>query len=144
MGLNRALVDRARRVYEEEQPEAWVEGEPVTEVKHGPWFRVRVEVGRPSEQRPANTGTRFLDGDATLMMGMRYEDSVYGLVIDADGRFRAFGADDKLEVVASGGAESFVWHVNTGVEPIRKRRTVIGFQCGLRRAEAPTAAELVR
>lgn len=136
MGLNTALVDLGRRVFEQEQPGAWTEGEPEMDVRHGPWFRCRLTVHEPREQQPQGRyAYSFLAGDAELMFGVR--DSEGGFLVDETGAFTAFDADDQIEV-QSGDLGTRVWAVNTGVEPIRKKRRVIGYRCGLTRVDEPT------
>lgn len=137
MSLNSALVDRARRVYSSEQPGDWGEGEPSFDKDlRGPWFRARLTVHEPREQSPQGRGGYvFLQGDAELLFGVR--DLEGGRMADETGQFRAWESDDALEV-ASANLGTRIWQINTGVEPIRKKRTVIGYKVGLVRVDDVT------
>lgn len=138
MSLNSALVDEARRVYTEEQPSDWTEEGPTMSEKHGPWFRCRLTVHQPREQTQVQRGAyQFLQGDAELLFGVR--DTEGNLLADVDGRFVAFDVDDKMEV-ASRDLGTNVWQINTGVEPLRKKRRVIGYRIGLARISEPDVA----
>jgi hypothetical protein len=140
--FNSFLIDRARRVFEEQQPTGaseWVEGEPrfSDTPKHGPWFRARLTVREPREDAPQGRGYRYLEGDAELMLGTR--DLEGGYLADPDGRFVGFDADDRVEVITKGGELSELWLVNTGAEPIRKvRGRLLGFKVGLNRVRDVT------
>ncbi|HTE60772.1 MAG TPA: hypothetical protein VK631_10515, partial [Solirubrobacteraceae bacterium] len=79
MGLNKALVDEARRVYEEEDApepvfsggewsESWEEGEPDATQRRGPWFKVRLTINQPTEAaRTYRNRVPVLEGDAELL-----------------------------------------------------------------------------
>jgi hypothetical protein len=135
MSLNSALVDEARRVYQEQDPTGWNEDGPTFITKHGPWFRCRLTVHQPREQMPAGRGVYiFLEGDAELLFGVR--DREGGFMAAPDGTFNAFDVDDQLEVV-SADLGTRIWYVNTGPEPLRKKRRVIGYRVGLRMVSEP-------
>lgn len=138
MAFTSFLIDQARRRYEEQSPsESWGEGEPAYETKHGPWFRARITVREPREDAPPGTGYRYLAGDAELLFGIA--DLEGGRLVDADGRFIAFGSDDLLEVMRKGSERVDVWRINTGVEPIRRvRGKLLGFKVGLTREDDAT------
>jgi hypothetical protein len=126
------LIDQARRVYSEQAPTDWGEGEPEYTVKHGPWFRARLTVREPREEAPVGRGYRYLAGDAELMFGTR--DMEGGYLVDENGRLQAFESDDQLEVLTKGSVEPELWGINTGAEPIRKvRGRLLGFKMGLTR-----------
>lgn len=135
MSLNVALVDQARRVFTAQDPADDWEEEPGYGDKTGPWFRARLTVHQPREQNDSGRGYRFLQGDAELMFGVR--DAEGGFMADETGRFVAFEADDAIEV-ASRDLGTQRWNLATGVEPIRKKRRVIGYRVGLQRSEEPS------
>lgn len=136
MPFNGFLIDQARRVYEREQPtgpDEWEEGEPRFDDRpnHGPWFRARLTIREPREEATGR-GYRYLEGDAELMVGLR--DLEGGFLVDPDGRFVGFDADDQVEVLPKGAERPELWSVNTGMEPIRKvRGKLLGFRVGLNR-----------
>jgi hypothetical protein len=133
MALARALVDRARRVYEQQAPQNWTEEGPPMVEKHGPWFRCRLTEHQPSEQVPSGRGVyTFLEGDAELLFGTT--DLEGGSLRSPDGEFEGFDVDDQVQV-ESADLGTRLWQVHTGAEPIRKRRRVIGYRVGLRRVE---------
>src|SRR4051812_28274264 len=102
MALTTFLIDRARRVYQEQDPTAWDEEGPTFQERRGPWFRCRLTETEPRQQVPSGRGVYvYLEGDAELLVGMR--DTEGGKLADSNGRFTAFDADDKLEVVKKGG-----------------------------------------
>jgi hypothetical protein len=124
------LIDQARRVYSEQAPTPWGEGEPEYRVKHGPWFRCRLTIREPREEAPAERGYRYLAGDAELLLGLR--DLEGGSLVDEDGTLSAFDADDQLEVAVKGSASAALWGISTGAEPIRRvRGKLLGFKVGL-------------
>lgn len=126
MALGAALVDRARvvrraptaRKVEGVSEVAWVEG---------PWFKARLSLtaGQPG---PADGSRARRQGDTpALMVGVR---DLAGDVIEwLDGE--AFV--DVLSV-SQGMAEPVRYRVNGDPTPIRKKRTVIGYEVSLARA----------
>lgn len=132
------LIDRARRVFDEQEPTEWNEDGPEFAEKHGPWFRVRLTVREPRETAPSGRGAYvYLEGDAELLVGTR--DLEGGYLVDLSGRFTGFGVDDRLEVVTKRSEDGEVWEINTGPEPIRKvRGRLLGFKVGLRRQQEPS------
>lgn len=130
MAFTTFLIDQARRVYQEQAPTPWGEGEPEYRVKHGPWFRCRLTVREPREEAPPGRGYRYLAGDAELLLGVR--DLEGGALVDENGTLVAFDADDQLEVMVKRSSASELWGVNTGGEPIRRvRGKLLGFKVGL-------------
>jgi hypothetical protein len=124
------LIDQARRVYQEQAPTPWGEGEPEYRTKHGPWFRARLTVREPREEAPAGRGYRYLAGDAELLVGTR--DLEGGSLVNENGGLVAFDADDQLEVTVKGSQAAELWGINTGAEPIRRvRGQLLGFKVGL-------------
>lgn len=126
------LIDQARRVYQEQQPGPWGEGEPQYTEKHGPWFRCRLTVHEAREEAPPERGYRYLAGDAELLVGTR--DLEGGQLVNVDGVWVGFDSDDTVEVRTKGGERSERWNINTGMEPIRRvRGKLLGFKVGLNR-----------
>lgn len=150
MNVGRFLKDEARRVYYEQLPggggslpgddDEWIDGEPAApgggadayERRHGPWFKALLTVQQPRQFAPSGRGVYVpLEGDAELMLGIR--DTEGNLFTNPDGEFVAFDADDRIEVKSKQLGRG-VWHVNTGVEPLRTvRGPVVGWRVGLKR-----------
>jgi hypothetical protein len=159
MNVGRFLKDEARRVYWLTTPggdgslpgddDEWIDGEPVTPDddgdgdeepghtrRHGPWFKALLTIQQPRQFAPSGRGVYVpLEGDAELMIGVR--DAEGNPFVDAEGEFRAFGSDDRIEV-RSKQLGTAVWEVNTGVEPLRTvRGPVVGWRVGLKRYMEP-------
>jgi hypothetical protein len=135
VGLNRALVDRARRVYSAEDPAGtWQEGAPPGDQRAGPWFKVRL---RP--QSASNTGgdnsAQYVDERARLLIGLRYLD---GAPLVVAGEFVGFDADDWLEI-ESAELGAGRWKAQAAAKPMRRRKSLVGFRVELVR---PREAEV--
>lgn len=123
MAFGTALVDRARIVREEPQPRK-VEGRTIFSTVTYPWFRARLTIGaRPRTADPTGGRTR-VESRPTLMYALR----------DESGEPVALDAEDQVEVESVGQA-SGLWRLDGQPQPIRKRRTVIGYEVTLRRVE---------
>jgi hypothetical protein len=149
MSLRRACVDKARAVYDVEDPaQPWIEGEPWAEQQLGPWFRCRLTVQQPTEgtgvagmRGMAARGYHRMEGEAHLLLLPVYEDG--SSLTDGRpgvGEFLAFDDMMMLQVISEASADE-LWHVSTGIQPIRKLKRVIGFEVGLRRAREPRVVE---
>jgi hypothetical protein len=139
-------VDQARAVYEvEDVTQPWIEGEPESQQELGPWFACRLTVAEPTEgtgiagmRGLAGRGYHRLEGTAKLLMlnvfvdGSSVTDDTPGI-----GHFIAFDDGMMLQVKSTASPDE-VWHVASGIMPIRKKRgRAIGYQCELRRAREP-------
>jgi hypothetical protein len=124
MALGSALVDRARIVRNRPQPQR-VDGRTEFAKVSSSWFRCRLTVPARPRNRQGNV-TRS-ESHPTLL----YE------VKNADGDPVGLTGDDEVEVVAAElGDAAGLFKVDGEPEPLRKRRTVIGFQVPLKRIEA--------
>lgn len=123
MALGAALVDRARRVTKEAST-VRVEGTtPMAEVRSA-WFRCRLFLGGDRESQGE---------DGSYVRSVRGPTLLYG-VRDADGAVLDVGYDEKLEVESAQLGDA-LWRVAGEPEPLRKRRTVIGYQVTLERVQ---------
>jgi hypothetical protein len=128
MGLTGALVDRARTV-ESRRSGRRVEGRTVFRPVAGTWFKARLELPQGSET-DAPTGARTVIVQPTLMFATR----------DSDGQPVEVTNQKRVEVDSAQLGRT-VWDVIADPQPIRKRRTVIGWQAPLRRVEMHEAEE---
>lgn len=134
MSLNRALVDRARRVYTREDPSTpWREGSPDAVRAYGPWVRVRF---RRQVESEAGNGVQ-VNEEGALLIGLKDERGVPTYVA---GRFIAWDADDMVQIRSAEG-EDELWSVSSGVRPLRRRKGFVGFRCTIRAAREATVAE---
>ncbi len=152
MPLKAALVDRARAVYNvEDTAGQWTEGQPPATLEVGPWFPCRLSLLPPrrtySRAGQASAGEaggyERSEGAATLIFGTRYEDD--SSLTDGEpgeGHFLAFELSDRLEVESLADAHR-IWWVDTALEPLRKKRKVIGWSVNLRHALEPQVLEAV-
>lgn len=139
MGLPRALVDRARRVYTREDPNTpWHEGQPHAEEAYGPWFACRF---RPQVKNrvdvPDRGGYRYVDETARLLIGNTYEDGTP--LVDTDDPTDFIDADDMVEVQSELGTHRFFVNGAPGV--LRRRRGVVGYTLEIRRARETEVQE---
>lgn len=121
MGLGGALVDRARPVRRTDAG-LRVEGRTQYGEAKGPWFRCRLELPAAGEQGAAPTGVRPVLTEPTLMYEPR----------DEEGDPLHLTNQERVEVV-SRELGSELWELTGDPQPIRKRRTLIGWQAQLRR-----------
>jgi hypothetical protein len=134
VGLDRALVDRARRVYNREDPTgAWREGQPKGEEALGAWVPVRM---RRQDESEADNQVRVQE-QGGLLIALYYEDGITPTYEGA--RFSAWDADDMVEVEYEGSTER--WYVASGVRPLRRREGFVGFRCSLRQAREASVTE---
>lgn len=88
----------------------------------GPWFKARLEVTQAQE---GNFGQRRRATQRpSLMCGIR----------DEDGNTVSFGAQDQIEVDSPQLGRA-LWQVTSEPAPMRKKRTVIGWEVALARPE---------
>jgi hypothetical protein len=121
MGLGGALVDRARPV-RRAAAGLRVEGRTQYGEARGPWFRCRLELPAAAEQGGVPTGVRPVPTSPTLLYETR----------DEEGDPLRLTNQERLEVVSKElGSEE--WEITGDPQPIRKRRTLIGWQASLRR-----------
>lgn len=130
MGLNSALVDRAR-VLRENPTATKVEGSTVFDpAPHvGAWFRCRLEPALANEATGPG-GFKTVTKSPVMMYGIK----------DSAGAPIALDNEDKVEVDAPRfaqtlGADRTVWLVTQDPEPMPKKRRVIGHQVQLQRVE---------
>lgn len=121
MGLGAALVDRARPL-RKEPTTARVEGTTRVAWTTHEWFRARLFLGGDAEGEAPQSNHKRVLRTPTLLCG-RADSSGAALVIQHD---------DRLEVDSAQLGRA-VWEVTGEPEPLRKRRTVIGYQLTLRR-----------
>jgi hypothetical protein len=122
VGLNAALVDRARAVRLTPVPEK-VEGKTISGVTVSAWFRARLELPAGGESGGPGDRQRVVVSP-TLMCGVR--DSLGGLI--------AFNARDQIEVDSRQLGHA-LWEATQDPSPIRKKRRVIGWEVALTRVE---------
>ena len=131
MGLGSACVDRARPV-RRAAAGLRVEGRTQYGETKGPWFHCRLELPAAGEQAGGVTGMRPVITEPTLMYVPR----------DEEGDELHLTNQDRLEVVSRElGSED--WELTGDPQPIRKKRTLIGWQAALKRVaihEADTPA----
>lgn len=130
MGLGSALVDRARIVRNETATRSRVEGSSVVEHVDGNWFRARLELPQGSEGMAPEQGRKRAVRAPTLMFELYDEENL---------EVRLVGSD--YVQVESEQFGLTTWQVEGDPQPIRKLRTVLGYQASLRKAEQ---RELVR
>jgi hypothetical protein len=123
MGLNAALVDRARPV-RKASAGIRVGGTHRYAGVRGDWFRCRLELGPAGLDNTA---------PATHRKGTRGPSAMLAL-LDERSEPVAVSVEDRLEIDSPNLGQS-LWDVIENPEPIRKKRRVIGWQVRLRRVE---------
>lgn len=121
MALTAALVDRARPV-ERRRSGRRVEGRTVFGEARGAWFKARLELPQAPEGAEAPTGVRPVVTAPTLMYGVR----------DSDGQPVELTNQKRVEVDSKELGRA-TWDVVGDPQPIRKKRTLLGWQAQLRR-----------
>lgn len=129
MGLNSALVDRARTV-ERRAAGRRVEGRTIYGATRGAWFRCRLELPQAAERAGDPAGVRAVQVEPSLMFGVR----------DLEGGVLRIANNVRVEVNSVELGDS-MWDVVGEPQPMRKKRRVIGFTATLRRVEAVEAVE---
>lgn len=123
MGLNSALVDRAR-VINKRAAGRVVDGTTIYGETEGEWFRCRLELGRETETLDPATSERSVHRTPSLMVALR----------DLAGDPVELNVEQRLEI-ESRELGNQLWDVLSAPEPMRKKRKVIGWQATLRRVE---------
>lgn len=123
MALGSALVDRAKFVRRAPTGKR-VEGTKLFHDTPGPWFRCRLQM--PQQQESGEGGRRRGVTVPTLTVGRR----------DQDGGIIEFKGDDRIVVRSNQLATDTTLQVNGDPEPIRKRRTIIGWTVTLTRVDS--------
>lgn len=128
MALGTALVDRARLISKQSTGRK-VDGKTQAGDVTGPWFRARLELPEGQEGDSNVTGRRRTVVRPSLMCGAR----------DSEGNTISFGSHDRLDVDSPQlGRATF--EVAGEPKPMRKRRTVIGWEVTLARVEEHSGA----
>ncbi len=123
MALGTALVDRARRISNQPSP-LKLEGRTQFAKFHEPWFRARLTMpANPETADPAGGRTR-VEVLPTLLFGLR----------DADGNPVGLTTEDEVEVDSKELGRA-VYRPDADPQPLRKRRSLIGWEVRLHRIE---------
>jgi hypothetical protein len=121
MAYRSVLVDRARLLREAAQP-VKVEGTTISDEVRGPWFRVRLTIP-PAGDAPDTAGARRRVVDRpTLLTDKR----------DETGEPVEIKHTDRIEVDSKQLGRA-IYEVSGRVEPIRKKRSVMGWQATIHR-----------
>lgn len=123
MGLNAVLVDRARVVTKASTGKR-VEGTTRVATVHGAWFRARLFLEGAPEAAPSARRRQHTTASPQLMFAIR----------DSNGDPVLVTADLQLEIESAQLGHK-VWQVTGDPQPIRKKRTVIGFLGDVRRLD---------
>jgi hypothetical protein len=123
MGLNVALVDRARLVTKRQAGRV-VDGETLYADVYGTWFKCRLELGREGQSLDEATGERIVHRSPNLMHGFH----------DLVGEPVELNVEDRLEVHSRQLGDE-LWDVASAPQPMRKKRRVIGWEVTLSRVE---------
>jgi hypothetical protein len=122
MGLGAALVDRARIVQNRETGRR-VEGRTIYGQVTLPWFKARLELTQAPEGLEEG-GVRPVIPAPTMLCGVR----------DLEGNTLELGNDVRVEVDSRELGHT-VWQIVGEPAPLRKKRTLIGWQASLREVE---------
>lgn len=123
MGLNAALVDRAR-VIQKRAAGRVVDGETIYSDTEGEWFKCRLQIGRDAKADEPATQAAESVHTPELLYAFR----------DLAGEPVVLNVQQRLEV-ASRQLGDATYEVQADPEPLRKKRRVIGYQTTLRRVE---------
>lgn len=127
MALGSALVDRARTV-RHRKVNTRVQGTRQYTTDRGTWFRCRITI--PKGEETHEDGRHKRRSQPTMIIAKR----------DVRGEFIDVNAWDEIEV-DSREFGTVTYQVAGDLEPLRKRRTVIGWSCAITKTEAkPDAA----
>ena len=122
MALGAALVDRAR-IVERRESGRRVEGRTVYGTVTLPWFKARLELTQAPEGLEEG-GVRPVISGPTLLAGVR----------DLEGNPIELGNDVRLEVDSRELGHT-VWQIVGEPAPLRRKRSLIGWQASLRQVE---------
>lgn len=125
MALGVALVDRAR-VRTNVASNYRVEGSTVMLPTTGPEFRCRLTLPQAGKSAGAGGSRARVTKEPSLLLGLKA----------LDGSKLELSVEDRVLVATQGNWETVEeWVVATDPEPLRKRKTVIGWFCSLRRVD---------
>ena len=121
MALGSALVDRAR-LLRQEPTGVKVEGSTQFGTVAGAWFRCRLNVtGQPESPDPAGARRR-VESRPSMLYALK----------DADGLPVGLTTESRVEV-ASRELGTAVWQPEGDPTPLRRRRSLVGYEVNLRR-----------
>jgi hypothetical protein len=132
MALGAALVDRARLIASEPTGER-VEGTTYFAPMEGEWFRARLFLPAAQEGPDQPRGYRRAISHPQLMFGMR----------DAAGELVRLHFNDRVLVQSVEQDVYSVWKVNGEPQPIRKKRSMIGWLANLEKSLEREFVELI-
>src|SRR4051812_40665188 len=121
MAFTAVLVDQARMVSRAKAGPR-VEGTTRLVTTQGPWFRARLFLADAPQD--TSDGRPRTVASPQLLYGLR----------DLDGNGVLLNANQRVEV-ASAQLGNALWELTGDPEPIRKRRSLIGYQANLTRVE---------
>jgi hypothetical protein len=122
MGLNAALVDRARIIRQQTTGKK-IEGTTIYEDVEQPWFRVRLTEAEAPEGSYDPRQKRVTRSAALLVAR---KDVAHNLV--------EIRASDRLEIRSRELGEG-IWEVTAAPGPIRKKRRVIGWEAAVNQVD---------
>ena len=123
MGLNTALVDRARRVVDTPLPTK-VEGTTQFTPVADQWFKCRLSYQAAPESDDQQGGRRRTPRPGDILMGLK----------DFDGELVTVESSDRLEVDSNELGRA-IFEVTADPEPIRKKKKLIGWTFTVTRVE---------
>ena len=124
MGINTALVDRARQVTKVSTG-VKVEGSTRFVDTIGTWFRVRLALADDTEAKDPGDSVRRSPRSSSVMVAFR----------DDQGVPVAITANDVLEIESEEQGQPSFWEASGPPKPIRKKRSVIGYTVKVKRLE---------
>lgn len=123
MALGSALVDRARSI-RNASTGAKVEGTTIVAPVAGDWFRCRLTLPQQPEAPDQQDGRRRVEQRPSLLFEP----------LDERGQTINLTVEDYIEV-DSPELGRFTFILSADPEPLRKRRTVLGYEVAIRRVE---------
>lgn len=124
MALGSALVDRARIVRNTPQP-VKIEGRTQFAKVTLPWFRCRVQMPTRPRRADASGGRSRVEVLPTLLYARK----------DSEGNVVDLSSADELEVEMVEMGEHSLYRVDADPMPLRKKRTIIGWEVPVKRIE---------
>jgi hypothetical protein len=118
-----ALVDRARRVIDAPTP-VRVEGTTRFETVHDAWFKCRFTYSPAPDSDDTQGGVRRTPRNGQFMCGMK----------DTDGNTLQISSADRLELDSNELGQA-IFEVTGDLEPIRKKRKMLGWMGTVVRVE---------
>ena len=126
MGLRAALVDRARLDRQVESTQK-VQGRTKMVPDKGAWFKARLTIPQAAEAQDSSNSRKITRGTPSIMFYRRDEDGD-AVMVKAKHRLEV----ESNQLVDLVGDNRAIFEVVANPEPIRKKRTVIGWQSQLR------------